>query len=229
MKWSHAIAGVMMPFALTAPAFAATKSKPVAEQRPDAGFDQLDEADKLGVANFAHCIVARHAGDMRWFALVVSEKSSVPAGQIRGAMQNVANAMRSSCPATETHSKEALTYASVLLRVHPGAMNLPTETAPLAQCIADTMPDEAIKFLDEADMAMEAAIKAKMEGKAISFEPTAIMDATFGGKLAKPCRALAPAKGALDFNQFYSHVNWVVRAREALARAAATASQAKGR
>jgi hypothetical protein len=225
----------VVPLALAAPAFAAEKpvaapeKKPVAEQRPDAAFEQLDEADRTAVANFAHCIVARHAGDMRWFALVVSEKAGVSAERMRGAMQNVANAMRSSCPSTETHSKEALTYAAVLLRFHPGAVNMPTETDPLAECVTANMLEESVKFLDEADATMEAAITAKAEDKPVDFEPKAIMDAAFGGKLAKPCRTLAPEKGALDFNQFYSHVNWVVRAKDTLARAAATASQAKGR
>ncbi|CAN5138884.1 hypothetical protein BH10PSE13_BH10PSE13_09710 [soil metagenome] len=235
MKLSLALAGAMMPLALAAPCVAAdkgtaaSKKKPATDQRLDAAFDQLDEADKLGVANFAHCIVARHAGDMRWFALVVGERSGVPAERIRGAMQNTANAMRASCPSTEAHSKEALTYAAVLLRFHPGAVNLPTETDALAQCVTSNMLEESVKFLDGADAAMEEAIEAKAEDKPVTFEPKTIMDAAFGGKLAKPCKALAPAKGALDFNQFYSHVNWVVRARDALARAAATASQAKGR
>jgi len=235
VRLSLALAGAMMPLALAAPcvaaekAVSAAKKKPAAEQKPDAAFDQLDAADKLAVANFAHCIVARHAGDMRWFALVVSEKGGVAPERLRGAVQNAANAMRSNCPAIDAHSKDALTYAAVMLRFHPGAVNLPTETDPLAECVAANMLEQSARFLDEADITMQAAAEARTAGNPFDVDPAVIMDAAFGGKLAKPCKALAPEKGALDFNQFYSHVNWVVRAKDALARAAATASQVKGR
>lgn len=235
MRLSLALAGAVMPLALAVPCVAAetggaaAKKKPATDQRPDAAFDQLDEADKLAVANFAHCIVARHAGDMRWFALVVGEKGGIAPERLRGAVQNAANAMRSNCPAIDTHSKEALTYAAVLLRFHPGAVNLPTETVPLADCVVDNMLEQSVRFLDEADITMQAAVEAKAAGNPFEVDPAVILDTAFGGKLAKPCRALSPAKGALDFNQFYSHVNWVVRAKDALARAAATAAQAKGR
>lgn len=233
MKFSLALAGAVVPLALATPAGAAEKRKPVVqkpvEQAADVAFQQLDEADKVSVANFAHCIVARHAGDMRWFALVVSEKSGVAAEWMPGAMQNAANALHANCPTSEGHGKDALTYAAVLLRFHPGAVNMPTETSPLGDCVARTMPDQSAKFLDEADRAMTEAAAAKAEDKDASVDPKAIMDAAFKGDLAKECRPLAPQKGALDFNQFYSQVNWVVRAKDALARAAATASQAKGR
>lgn len=209
----------------------ASDDKPVVEKKadvPGAAFEKMDGTDKTMVANFAHCIVARHAGDMRWFALVVSEKSGISPEVTRGVMQNAVNAMRVNCPALETHSKDALTYAAALMRVHPGAVNLPTETDALADCVATHMPEQAAKFLAQSDGMLEKAIQAKVDDKSFTIDPKKIMDSSFGGKLAKQCQSLAPAKGALDIDQFYSRVNWVVRAKSALA-IATTASQAGGR
>ena len=213
MRLALAFAGLCLTMGTVARA-----ADDVPAPKADEGAGQLSDEAKLAAANFAHCVVARHAGDMRWFALVAGQKSSLAPEAARGALQNIVNAMRVNCPFAEANGKEALSYASVLIQFHPGAMNLPTRTDKLADCITENMRDQAGAYLDISDSAMEEAFKAKSEGKDLTVEPTANMDKAFGGKLAKACDALAPANGALDLDEFYSRLNWNLRAKAALAK-----------